>query len=146
MNQFITNEKILSLNPIKDRKEWGDKDAYLEQLQYASKKILEIVDQTLENSTKEPVIIVMSDHGFRPGIDWKNPSDENYRAAFNNLGAYYLPNQMDKLPETISGVNIFRIIFNSYLGTEYELLEDKHFWFDPDRPFDYTDVADKLPK
>jgi len=133
-------------NPVEAEKEWKDKEAYLEQLQYANTKILEVVDKTLENSTREPVIIIMSDHGFRPGIDWKNPSDENYRAGFNNLGAYYLPNQMDDLPETISGANVFRIVFNSYLGTEYEMLEDKHFWFDPDMPFIYTDVADKIPK
>ena len=133
-------------NPVEDEKEWEDKEAYLEQLKYTNTKILELADQILENSTREPVIIITSDHGFRPGIDWKNPSAENYRAGFNNLGAYYLPNQMDNLPEIISGVNIFRIVFNSYLGTEYEMLEDKHFWFDPDRPFDYTDVADKLPK
>ena len=131
-------------NPVSERKAWEDKDAYLQQLQYANTRILELVDKTLENSDRESVIIVMSDHGFRPGTDWENPSQENYRAVFNNLGAYYIPNQINDMPETISGVNVFRIIFNSYFGTEYELLEDKQFFFNPEKPFIYFDVSGNL--
>ena len=122
-----------------------DKEAYLEQLIYSNKKILEIVDKILENTAKDPVIIVMSDHGYRAEIDWENPSNENYVAGFNNLAAYYMPNQLDNPAETFSTVNTFRIIFNSYLGTEFEMLEDRQIWYTPDRPFDFIDVTDKLP-
>ena len=123
-----------------------DKEAYLEQLIYSNKKILELVDKILENTTRDPVIIVMSDHGYRNEIDWKNPSNEDYVAGFNNLAAYHMPNQMDNLPETISSVNIFRIIFNSYLDTDFEMLEDRQIWHTPNRPFDFTDSTDKLPR
>ena len=133
-------------NLLKTEKHWSDKQAYLDQLIYTSNKILELVDKISENNTRDPIIIVMSDHGHRSEIDWKNPSNENYIAGFDNLAAYYLPNQMDNLPETISSVNIFRIIFNSYLGTEFEMLEDRQVWYDPQRPFDFTDVTDKLPR
>lgn len=129
-----------------DATEWSDKEAYLEQLQYTNVRILDLVDNILNNSNKESVIIITSDHGFRPGIDWENPSDENYRAAFNNLGAYYLPNHMDNLPEKISGVNIFRIVFNSYFGTDYKLLDDEYYWYNPEKPFDYINVVEKLPQ
>ena len=133
-------------NLLKTEKHWSDKQAYLDQLIYTSNKILELVDKISENNTRDPIIIVMSDHGYRSEIDWENPSNENYIAGFDNLAAYYLPNQMDNLPETISSVNIFRIIFNSYLGTEFEMLEDRQVWYDPQRPFDFTDVTDKLPR
>jgi hypothetical protein len=53
---------------------------------------------------------------------------------------------MDNIPETTSPVNIFRIIFNSYLDTEFEMLEDRQFWHTIVRPFDFTDVTDKLPR
>ena len=133
-------------NLIKTEKPSADKQAYLEQLIYTGNKILELVDKISENNTRDPIIIVMSDHGYRSEIDWENPSNENYIAGFNNLAAYYLPNQIDNLPETISSVNIFRIIFNSYLGTEFEMLENRQIWYDPQRPFDFTDVTDKLPR
>ena len=133
-------------NLIKTEKHFTDKEAYLEQLIYSSKKILELVDKILENTTRDPVIIVMSDHGYRNEIDWKNPSNEDYVAGFNNLAAYHMPNQMDNLPETISSVNIFRIIFNSYLDTDFEMLEDRQIWYTPNRPFDFTDSTDKLPR
>ena len=123
-----------------------DKEAYLEQLIYSNKKILEIVDKILENTAKDPVIIVMSDHGYRAEIDWENPSNEDYIAGFNILAAYHIPNEMDNLPETISLTNIFRIIFNSYLDTEFEMLEDRQIWYTQQRPFDFTDVTDKLPR
>ena len=123
-----------------------DKEAYLEQLIYSNKKILEIVDKILENTAKDPVIIVMSDHGYRAEIDWENPSNEDYIAGFNILTAYHIPNEMDNLPETISLTNIFRIIFNSYLDTEFEMLEDRQMWYTPQRPFDFTDVTDELPR
>ena len=133
-------------NLIKTEKHFTDKEAYLEQLIYSSKKILELVDKILENTTRDPVIIVMSDHGYRTEIDWENPSNEHYVAGFNNLAAYHMPNQMDNLPETISSVNIFRIIFNSYLDTDFEMLEDRQIWYTPNRPFDFTDSTDKLPR
>ena len=133
-------------NLIKTEKSYTDKEAYLEQLIYSSKKILELVDKILENTTRDPVIIVMSDHGYRTEIDWENPSNEHYVAGFNNLAAYHMPNQMDNLPETISSVNIFRIIFNSYLDTDFEMLEDRQIWYTPNRPFDFTDSTDKLPR
>ena len=123
-----------------------DKEAYLEQLIYSNKKILEIVDKILENTAKDPVIIVMSDHGYRAEIDWENPSNEDYIAGFNILTAYHIPNEMDNLPETISLTNIFRIIFNSYLDTEFEMLEDRQIWYTQQRPFDFTDVTDELPR
>ena len=127
-------------------KSGDDKEAYLEQLIYSNKKILELVDKILENTTRDPVIIVISDHGYRSVIDWENPSTEDYIAGFNILAAYHIPNEIDNLPETISLTNIFRIIFNSYLDTEFEILEDRQMWYTQQRPFDFTDVTDELPR
>ena len=62
------------------------------------------------------------------------------------MAAYHIPNEMDNLPETISLTNIFRIIFNSYLDTEFEILEDRQMWYTPQRPFDFMDVTDELPR
>ena len=44
----------------------------IEQLIFADKKTLELVD-SIQNRSAESVIIIMSDHGFRPYINWEEP-------------------------------------------------------------------------
>ena len=105
---------------INDR---GDKNAYLEQLKFANKKTLEIIDSIQERSS-ENIIIVISDHGYRPYINWENPTIDDYIRGFNILDAYYLPGE--EKHETIALVNIFRTIFNSYLGMDYEILDNRY--------------------
>ena len=123
---------------INDR---GDKNAYLEQLKFANKKTLEIIDSIQERSS-ENIIIIISDHGYRHYINWENPTMDDYIRGFNNLSAYYLPGE--EKHETIALVNIFRTIFNSYLEMNYEILEDRQIWYSPEKPFDHNDVRDLI--
>ena len=123
---------------INDR---GDKNAYLEQLKFANKKTLEIIDSIQERSS-ENIIIVISDHGYRPYINWENPTIDDYIRGFNILAAYYLPGE--EKHETIALVNIFRTIFNSYLEMNYEILDDRQIWYSQERVFDHDDVTDLI--
>ena len=45
-----------------------------------------------------------------------------------------------------SGVNIFRIFFNTYFDTEFPILEDKKFWYQPTKPYDFIDVTEIIDK
>ncbi len=119
----------------------GDQNAYLEQLKFANKKTLEIIDSIQERSS-ENIIIIISDHGFRYYINWENPTESDYIRGFNNLSAYYLPGEVKH--ETIAPVNIFRTIFNSYLGMDYEILDDRQIWYSMEKPFDHKDVTDLI--
>ena len=123
---------------INDR---GDKNAYLEQLKFTNKKTLEIIDRIQERSSKN-IIIIISDHGYRPYINWENPTIDDYIRGFNNLAAYYLPGE--EKHETIALVNIFRTIFNSYLEMNYEILDNRQIWYSPEKPFDHDDVSDLI--
>ena len=123
---------------INDR---GDKNAYLEQLKFANKKTLEIIDSIQERSS-ENIIIVISDHGYRPYINWENPTIDDYIRGFNILAAYYLPGE--EKHEKIAPVNIFRTIFNSYLETNYEILDDRQIWYSEEWVFDHDDVTDLM--
>ena len=40
----------------------------------------------------------------------------------------------------------FVYFFNLYLDANYEILEDRQFWNTTEKPFDLTDVTDKLMK
>ena len=119
------------------------KKFYLEQLKFTNKKIIETIDTILSKSQKQPIIIIQSDHGERTGIDWDNPTNEMIKQGLNNLNAYYLPNGVENsLYDTISPVNIFRIIFNEYFNANFELLDDKYYWaVSDDKPYDLRNVT-----
>ena len=119
----------------------GDKNAYLEQLKFANKKTLEMIDSIQERSS-ENIIIVISDHGYRPYINWENPTIDDYIRGFNILDAYYLPGE--EKHEKIALVNIFRTIFNSYLEMDYEILDDRQIWYSEEWVFDHDDVTDLI--
>lgn len=88
---------------------------YQNQLTFLNQKVLEAVDTILANSDTPPIIVFQGDHG-----PWLQTNEKRMR-IFN---AYYLPGQEDKLYPTISPVNTFRLIFDSYFGGDYEMLPD----------------------
>ncbi|MCB2213801.1 hypothetical protein KQH50_00245 [bacterium] len=115
-----------------------DQDAALRgTYDYIGEQILNAIENILQSSEIEPVIILQADHG-----ESKEPE---YRTLI--LNAYYLPEggEVDLYP-TISPVNTFRVVLNRYFGQDYPLLEDKSF-FSPDNaryefelvdePYDY---------
>jgi hypothetical protein len=96
---------------------------------FANKKVIDAIDGILANSKTPPIILVMSDHGpasmFRfdidsPGCVWERTG---------NLYALRLPGHQNDgtLYSTISPVNTFRVIFNTYFGTKLLLLEDRSY-------------------
>ena len=121
------------------------REPYLQQTIFANKKTIEMVD-SIQKRDSNAVIIVMSDHGGRFGVDWSNPTEMDYYRALEILQAFYFPGQEENIPEEFATVNVFRIFFNLYLDANYESLEDRQFWNTTEKPFDLTDVTDKLMK
>ena len=61
------------------------------------------------------------------------------------FSAYYLPGIEENFPDDVfTSVNTFRIIFNSYFNTDYDLLENKIYWIDDYGPEYFVDVTDVL--
>ena len=104
--------------------------AYVDQVKFVNREILNVIDALIENSDVPPVIIIQGDHGPLPDLT-EEPSER-----LPILNAYYLPGvQTDTmLYPSISPVNSFRIVLNSYFGQELPLLEDlSHFGPEDDR-------------
>ena len=99
--------------------------AYLAQLQYTDMRIMDSVEQLLENKPR-PIIVIQSDHGFRFSV---GENDTKIDHGFSNFAAYYFPDE--ELNENefaeMTPVNTFRILFNKYFGTDYDILEHKAF-------------------
>ncbi|MBA7665398.1 hypothetical protein ES703_73468 [subsurface metagenome] len=80
------------------------------------------------------------------GIEEENP--EWVWIKLNILNALYLPGFTDsELVEFGSPVNTFRVIFNHYFNTNYEILPDKYYFMEsmayPSRFMDVTDALNK---
>jgi len=94
--------------------------AYRDQVIFANQRLLEIIKSILEKSKQEPIIIIQSDHSFFQERD-----------RLKILNAYYLPGDGEKhLYNTITPVNTFRFIFNTYYNADYEILPDVSRYID----------------
>ena len=122
-----------------------DKEGYLNQLIFTERKILELIDSVQKHSPGS-VIIVYSDHGYRQEINQANPTDKDLIRAFNNISAVYFPDKDISIPEKFSLVNLYRIFFNTYFDTDYEILEDRQIWYNNiiPKPYVHFDITDRL--
>lgn len=122
-----------------------DKEGYFGQLKFAEKKSLELID-SIQKRSPESVIIMYSDHGYRQEIDQANLTDEDLIRAFNVMTAVYFPDKDIDLPKQLSLVNLYRIFFNTYFDTDYEILEDRQIWYNNiiPTPYVHIDVTEKL--
>ena len=102
---------------------------YRDQVIYINSRVTEIVPQIIANSTTPPIIIIQGDHG--PTVA------SSSRARMSNLSAFFLPGVESPVYSTITPVNIFRVIFNTYFGQSLELLDDVSLYSDYTDPFNF---------
>ena len=124
---------------------------YLNQLDCANKKIKSLVSKILSKSSDSAIIVLQADEGPAPIIHrlaskWQESNTDAIQEKTGVLNAYYLPNiDKNNFYPTITPVNTFRLIFNVYFGTDYELLEDKVYVFeDTNHPYKLFDVTEKV--
>jgi hypothetical protein len=107
---------------------------YQNQLTFLNKKMIEAVDTILANSDTPPIIVLQGDHG-----PWLQSREKRMWI----LNAYHLPEQADKLHPQISPVNTFRLIFNSYFGGQYGLLEDVSYFSPVPKLYEFSEVPNR---
>lgn len=88
---------------------------YRNQAIFISRQISQLVKDIIEKSPTPPIIIIQGDHG---------PSHYNDTVRMQILNAYYFPDAQPQLYPTITPVNTFRVLFNTYFETKLDLLED----------------------
>jgi phosphoglycerol transferase MdoB-like AlkP superfamily enzyme len=98
----------------------GGIQPYLDYIPYTNNRLKELITAIRHNTHDSAVIILMGDHGFRPDIP-----DEQHIHHFQNLNAVYFPNKdYANLPDSITGVNMFRVVFNKLFHQNFPLLKD----------------------
>jgi Sulfatase len=97
----------------------NQKERYLAQLKYTNTVIKNITPHLLKEGNRPRIILIQSDHGYRA-------FDAGFQSLeFKNLNAIYFPDkQYEGLYNSMSSVNIFRIILRRYFNEPFPLLKD----------------------
>ena len=126
--------------------DWNIKKQFVQQLEFANKKSIELIDNILENEERS-IIIIQSDHGSGFDTNIQDPTYDDVTQKLSNLNAIYFPDKKyrEMLTDDQTNVNTFRIVFNSYFGGEYDILEDRMYWnLSIKKPFLFKDVTSML--
>ncbi len=115
---------------------------YVDQLEFLSGRILEVVEEILTESKEPPLIILQSDHG--PGLElkWDNPGEKTYRERLSILNAYHLPDVSAEavLYPSITPVNTFRTILREFFEADLDPLPNRSFFSTPKKPYRWHEV------
>jgi hypothetical protein len=110
---------------------------YRDQVAYLDSRVIPLLQKIISDSVLPPVIVIQGDHG---GVE----TEAGDRQAI--LNAYYLPdNGSQHLYESISPVNTFRLIFNTYFGGRYDLLEDISYFSSYQHPYKLNPIPNTRP-
>jgi hypothetical protein len=86
---------------------------YTNEVQFIDQQMVQIFTTILSKSKTPPIVVIHGDHGLMGSN------------RYEILNAYYLPGDgKTKLYPTISPVNSFRVIFDTYFGEHFGLIND----------------------
>ncbi len=136
-------ERVTPGIPLNSSK-WDDKEAHIDQIKFANKKLKILIDNLLE-SDKKPIIIIQGDTGSLITGGFSESSIITIRERLSNLNAIYIPDEKyDLFYDGMTPVNTFRIIENTVFNGDYLLLKDKTYWSTKDAPHNYEDITNHL--
>jgi hypothetical protein len=113
---------------------------YRDQLQYTNTLILEAIDRLLADQKRPLIIVLQADHGPGSRLDWHDPEASYLPERMGILNAYYAPDAANDLYESISPVNTFRVLLNTYFGYALPLLSDRSWYSSWEQPYKFIEV------
>lgn len=120
-------------------------ESFRKRVMFVDKKVKIFVNKILSNSSRPSIIILQGDHGPSSMLNYNNEKRSNLVERFSILNACYLPNKdYSGFYDTMTSVNTFRIIFNQYFGTNYDLLKDESYFSPYIRPYALINVTEQL--
>ncbi len=118
---------------------------YVDQLMFINAKVQDAVDGILMKSSRPAIIILQGDHGPGSMYDSEDLDSTHVKERLSILNAYYLPGDREvPLYQGITPVNTFRLVFNAYFETDYELLRDESYFSTRSLPYAFTNVTDRI--
>jgi hypothetical protein len=96
---------------------------------YIDKRMLEIVPKLIQTSKTTPIIILAGDHGTGGST-----------VVTRNLEAFFVPGSQSTFYETITPVNIFRVLFDTYFNGSFGLLPDRSYYSAGGKYFNFQEI------
>lgn len=117
---FNKNGRLLSADSAFYVSDHSRPEFYTYNLEYASRKMFEVVNAILTHKKDNAIIVLLGDHGYR-----NNKLTYNSPLRCANLNAVYFPGQdYQTLYDSITSINTVRVALNKALDTQYQLLPD----------------------
>ncbi len=118
--------------------------AYREQLAYLNTKLQTTLRRIIADSSRPPVIILQGDHGPQVGLHLNSLDETDVRGRYSIFNAYLFPRGgAERLYDSITPVNSFRVLFDHYFGTAYGLLEDKSYYTSSSFIYDFELIPEQ---
>jgi hypothetical protein len=119
--------------------------AYRAQAVYITRRIEQTIDRLLAESPEPPIIILQSDHGSELLLDTKHVHHTDLHERMSILNAYHFPEGLyEGLYDSITPVNSFRVVLNTFFGARLPLLPNKSYFSTWADPYEFIDVTDKV--
>jgi hypothetical protein len=120
-------------------------EGYRCQLTFLNMKLTSAISGIIEESEPKPIIILQGDHGPGAYLNWDVMEENCFRERMSILNAYYLPEAPeDQLYDSISPVNSFRLVLDTYFQTELGLLDDRSYFSLWNSLYQLEDITDQL--
>jgi hypothetical protein len=130
-------------------------ERYRQQVTYANREILALLDRLQGASPdQQPIIVLQADEGpypealmaDEPHYDFFEATQPDLERKQLILSAIALPGMPgDTVPPTLTPVNTFRLIFDRYFGANLPLLPDRAYVLRSNqRPYEFLDVTGRL--
>jgi hypothetical protein len=112
---------------------------YRAQTRFVLRRLLAFA-QKLEARRRPAVVVVHGDHG--PGSAYSHRALErtNLAERFSIFLGMKLGDPTRKIPDDLSPVNVFRVIFNARFGSSLPLLPNRSFYATWDEPYRFTEI------
>ncbi|MBN2226943.1 MAG: hypothetical protein JW763_06230 [candidate division Zixibacteria bacterium] len=116
---------------------------YLGQLRHINMRLEGIIDTLLDRPPeRQPIIIIQGDHGPGSELSWVGAAQTNLKERLSIFNATYYPDhQYQGLYPSITPVNTFRVLLNTYYGASLEILPDHSFYSTWAKPFAFVPIS-----
>lgn len=157
---YVFDRRGREVTPAQQKRR-GRKRNYVEQLRYTNARIEQVLDRLFDGpDEQDPIVILQADEGMYP-TRWlemntgyaqrptaPGQTADELREKYGILNAVYIPGaRAGAIPEHLTPVNTFRIVFNEAFGTSLPLLPDRRYIFRDDRRrYDFTDITEQVTR
>jgi len=118
---------------------------YKQQAEFVSKKTQEMISKIIKNPSESTIIIIQGDHGPGSELDQDSALNSNAKERMPILNAIRAPKlTRNKIGGTSTPVNTFRIIFNEYFNTGFDILPEKSYLSSYPKPYDFFDITQEV--